>query len=1008
MRSLKLWEERRELIQVAAYLRAERRGFEPGHDVEDWLMAEAEIDATWHPHQEVWTEAMEELIESARSLHDLFNAFEPLLPTLPQPLVLRIAETAISVNASRQGNLASSSLTLDSLTELWKRRENWGPVIWRVAALRAIASRVPELALEAVSALCEIDNSKTRADCLSEIADLVPDEQLPAFWRLILDDKSALVRATLMSQEFHRMQPEFWPEAEKLAHSSGEADSTSWDSKYFKNYEAVARVALLHKLTSIQPALWPILLDQIAELTIDRSSWDEAQKANLFPAIVSDLPPELAENLLDQVISKLQYLGDDRAEIVELIGERFPKFWPEILEGYRRISALEKKASVSDEEWAKASTSEKTRYVANPLYSERKAKLLGRVALSYPEIWTDATSAAMSINLYSAKDAEFVEWLTESLPAKFIPATIQQLLSLDLLSPKCPTYGWAYNAMGVMRRLIERLPREMTPEVIAAVKRCIPQRTAFLILHWIAARETEELSEFLVGATVDNNAGWDLLADLLRVRSDVLLQSAYEKATQSDNPEIRAHLLTLIAPHRPELWGDAIQAIRSIADQSIRSECLQTSLNHLPPGYFDAALDVTDSIDDLPLRAKILPELVAYGPLSLIPAVLSRVSQLPRMRRACALSKIAFYIPSPSLRDIFRLTPWSDSVAINVARDRLKAYMSVLPPRLVRNFLVILLQELYKGWISEDGRLPRGLFGPVSKEDPSKPPNSYWDFQKQDWDLALECSVFTGKSLRRDEWFVLSFWLYVPADRTQVRESLKELNRDSLTGRTTGLHSAKGSRVSISFQPQHLQLKPDPNRPANSIVQSFVWQGDPTNMDLIVKYPALDGEDHIFETANILVEDLKVGEVVIELDFQPGRGQASSTFRRIESAFASYSRRDTSEVIARLQAIEKMVPGIRLFWDVESFRSGDKWEERLTEEVVNKDIFYLFWSENAAKSEWVNKEWSCAYNKRGIDYIDPFPLDQTKPPHELEALQFADRWVRHLEYEKLKALATSG
>ncbi len=37
-------EVRHEMIAKAAYFRAERRGFEPGHDVEDWLAAETEID----------------------------------------------------------------------------------------------------------------------------------------------------------------------------------------------------------------------------------------------------------------------------------------------------------------------------------------------------------------------------------------------------------------------------------------------------------------------------------------------------------------------------------------------------------------------------------------------------------------------------------------------------------------------------------------------------------------------------------------------------------------------------------------------------------------------------------------------------------------------------------------------------------------------------------------------------------------------------------------------------
>jgi hypothetical protein len=35
---------RRGMIAEAAYLRAEKRGFAPGHEDEDWLAAEAEVD----------------------------------------------------------------------------------------------------------------------------------------------------------------------------------------------------------------------------------------------------------------------------------------------------------------------------------------------------------------------------------------------------------------------------------------------------------------------------------------------------------------------------------------------------------------------------------------------------------------------------------------------------------------------------------------------------------------------------------------------------------------------------------------------------------------------------------------------------------------------------------------------------------------------------------------------------------------------------------------------------
>ena len=42
-------EERWRMVATAAYHRAEKRGFEPGHEVEDWLLAEQEIDAVLKP-----------------------------------------------------------------------------------------------------------------------------------------------------------------------------------------------------------------------------------------------------------------------------------------------------------------------------------------------------------------------------------------------------------------------------------------------------------------------------------------------------------------------------------------------------------------------------------------------------------------------------------------------------------------------------------------------------------------------------------------------------------------------------------------------------------------------------------------------------------------------------------------------------------------------------------------------------------------------------------------------
>jgi len=40
---------RDEMVRTAAYFRAERRGFAPGYDIEDWLAAEAEVRTLIEP-----------------------------------------------------------------------------------------------------------------------------------------------------------------------------------------------------------------------------------------------------------------------------------------------------------------------------------------------------------------------------------------------------------------------------------------------------------------------------------------------------------------------------------------------------------------------------------------------------------------------------------------------------------------------------------------------------------------------------------------------------------------------------------------------------------------------------------------------------------------------------------------------------------------------------------------------------------------------------------------------
>ena len=95
-------------------------------------------------------------------------------------------------------------------------------------------------------------------------------------------------------------------------------------------------------------------------------------------------------------------------------------------------------------------------------------------------------------------------------------------------------------------------------------------------------------------------------------------------------------------------------------------------------------------------------------------------------------------------------------------------------------------------------------------------------------------------------------------------------------------------------------------------------------------------------------------------------------------------------------------------------KTSRPWEVQLFEEIPKREKFYLFWSKEAAESEWVEKEWRCALETRGLDNIQPMPLDDPRiapPPPELGAtLHFYDPMLAQIAYEKMinKQLGRSG
>jgi hypothetical protein len=73
-------------------------------------------------------------------------------------------------------------------------------------------------------------------------------------------------------------------------------------------------------------------------------------------------------------------------------------------------------------------------------------------------------------------------------------------------------------------------------------------------------------------------------------------------------------------------------------------------------------------------------------------------------------------------------------------------------------------------------------------------------------------------------------------------------------------------------------------------------------------------------------------------------------------------------------------------------KPGLNWREKIWEMIEEADIFQLFWSPNAEKSEEVTKEWEFALRCKKSCFIRPvywiWPLESYPPPKELKHIHF--------------------
>lgn len=178
-------------------------------------------------------------------------------------------------------------------------------------------------------------------------------------------------------------------------------------------------------------------------------------------------------------------------------------------------------------------------------------------------------------------------------------------------------------------------------------------------------------------------------------------------------------------------------------------------------------------------------------------------------------------------------------------------------------------------------------------------------------------------------------------------------------------------------------------------VRFLLWNGQPTVASFEVEVPLGFKGDVCHPVARMTIDGEPVGRILFQIRIEPATRDATplpgpelsgTGATHYTSAFLSYSSKDRAEVLKRAQAFQ--AAKLEFFQDVLSLEPGQRYSEEILHRIGKSDLFVLFWSRNAMRSPWVQKEIDHALacqrdDPSGLPDIVPImlePIAKAPPP----------------------------
>lgn len=152
--------------------------------------------------------------------------------------------------------------------------------------------------------------------------------------------------------------------------------------------------------------------------------------------------------------------------------------------------------------------------------------------------------------------------------------------------------------------------------------------------------------------------------------------------------------------------------------------------------------------------------------------------------------------------------------------------------------------------------------------------------------------------------------------------------------------------------------------------KNVIWQGSFTKCSFDYFVPKDIDVDELSCVALLTVNGIPVGEMrfITKIVESPRQLNPEINAHRFNKVFISYAHKDEAKVKSFHEGLK--LAGIEHFFDRAYLKTGDIYPQVIKDYINSADLFVLFWSENASKSKYVDKERKQAL-KRAFPQVKP-------------------------------------